>query len=199
MITYKEFIDRMIEKGYILQSDNPKTINESSDMIKTFCVKKGETGKIIELQCPDNSIISLCGTEHNGGCHNSYTCNIKCTDNNDKQPFQELHHTTKLDNRQHIIAEIVTTKILRQDPQLDNKKVMEWSKTAGPILKLIRSNNLREHVMWIGAYPKFNSEFNKTSFTLYGGQEMSFYVVNPDIDIYNINFEMMVDIFEKST
>jgi len=53
--------------------------------------------------------------------------------------------------------------------------------------------------MWAGAYPKFDSEFIKTSFTLYGGQKMKFYVNNPDIDIDEVKLNLTVDIFEKLT
>lgn len=197
MKTYKEFIDRMTEKGYTLILNSPITIDESNNIIKTFSTKKGTVGKILELQCPDNSVIALCGTEHNGGCHNSYTCDIECTDNDNKQPFQEMHYSTALTDTKHILAEIIATKILQQDPPLDNKKVKEWSETISPILKLIKSSNSREHVMWAGAYPKFSSEFIKTSFTLYGGQKMTFYVNNPDTDIEKVKFSMKVDIFEQ--
>ena len=195
MITYKEFTDRMIEKGYTLVPSNSVTIDESNNMIKTFPIKKDTIGKILELRCPDNSIISLCGVEHNGGCHNSYVCDIKCTNDHNKEPFQETHYSTELKSNQHVVAEIIVTKILRKDPPLDNKKVKEWSETISPILKLIRSNNNREHVMWAGAYPKFNIEFIKTSFTLYGDQKMIFYINNPDIDITKVMLEMKVDIF----
>lgn len=197
MITYKEFVDKMIEKGYTYKNNKPVTINESSNMIKTSLAKKGETCKILELQCPDNSIVALCGTEHNGGCHNSYICNIELNNNEGKKPFQKIHHSTALTSSKHVVAEIIVTKILQQDPPLDNNKVKEWSETIGPILKLIKSDNSREHVMWVGTYPKLDSEFIKSSFTLYGGQKMIFYVNNPDIDIDNIKLNISVDIFEK--
>ncbi len=199
MITYKEFIDKMVEKGYTRMNNRPIKINESNNMIKTFSIKKGEIGKILELQVPDNSIVALCGREHNGGCHDSYMCDIKCKNKEDKQPFQEKHNSTEITRTRHVVAEIIITKILQQDPPLDNKKVMEWSETARPILKLIKSNDSREHIMWAGAYPKFDSEFIKTSFTLYGGQKMIFYINNPDIDIDNIKFNIAVDVFEKLT
>jgi|SRR3990167_4796292 len=197
MIAYKEFIDKMIAKGYTYINGEPITIDESNNIIKTFSIKKEKIGKILELQVPDNSIMALCGIGHNGGCHNSYICNIKCTNNEDKQPFQEAHNSTEITRTKHVVAEIIVTKILQQDPPMDNKKVREWSETAGPILKLIGSSNHREHVMWAGAYPKFNSEFVKTSFTLYSGQKMMFYVNNPDIDIDNVKLNMSIDIFEK--
>lgn len=197
MKTYKEFIDRMIEKGYTYISNSPTTIDESNSIIKTFSTKKGTVGKILELQSPDNSIVALCGTEHNGGCYNSYTCNIELTNNDNKQPFQKLHRSTALTSAKHVVAEIIVTKILQQDPPLDNKKVKEWSKTISPILKLIGSNNNREHIMWMGAYPKFSTEFIKTSFTLYSGQKMIFYINNPDTDIDKVKFNIKVDIFEQ--
>lgn len=198
MITYKEFIDRMIEKGYTYKNGGPTEIRDTDNIIKTFQLKKGNIGKILELQIPNNSIMALCGTEHNGGCHNSYSFNIKCTNNEDKQPFQDMHSTTEITKTKHVVAEIIITKILQQDPPVNNKKVKEWSEIAVPILKLIKSENPREHVMWAGAYPRL-SEFLKGSFTLYEDQKMIFYVNNPDIDIKKIDFEMKVDIFEKQT
>lgn len=197
MITYKEFVEKMKEKGYTYKNNGPTEIDESSKMIKTFPIKKGEIGKIAELQIPDDSIMALCGTEHNGGCYNSYVCNIKCVDNNDKQPFQGTHNSTEITRTRHVVAEIIVTKVLQQDPPLDNKKVIKWSETAKPILKLIKSENPREHIMWAGAYPKFDSEFIRTSFTLYGGQKMTFYTNNPDVDIDNVKLHMTIDIFEK--
>lgn len=197
MIPYKEFVDRMIEKGYTYKNNGPITIGESDNMIKTFPTKKGTINRILELQVPDNSIVALCGTEHNGGCHNSYICNIKLSNNEDEQPFQKTHHSTALTIKKHVVAEIIATKILQQDRPLDNKKVNEWSDTISPILKLIKSDNPREHIMWMGAYPKFDSEFIKTSFTLYGGQKMIFYVNNPGVDIDKVEFNISLDIFEQ--
>lgn len=196
MITYKEFITKMIEKGYTYKNNYPINICDSN-IVKTFRIDKGQTGKIIEFSCPENQIISLCGTTHEGGCYNEYLCNIKCYDDNDNEPFQDIHYSTKLTKDKHVIAEIIVTKILRNDPPTQYKKVKEWSETISPILKLIRSDNIREHIMWIGAYPKFNSEFNNTSFTLYGNQKMTFYIHNPDTDITKIDFRFDVDIFER--
>ncbi len=203
MITYKEFIDKMIEKGYVYNDHNPIAIsndnnnsNNNNDIVSTFSVCKGKIGKIIEMTCPDNYVVALCGTEHEGGCRNDYVCNLKCCDNYDNEPFQGLHYSTELTKGKHVVAEIIVTKILRNDPPTQYKKVREWSETIAPILKLIGSNNNREHVMWIGTYNKFSDEFNKTSFTLYGGQKMTFYIHNPDIDITKIDFKFNVDIFE---
>jgi len=117
--------------------------------------------------------------------------------NENKQPFQKVHHSTALTSKKHVVAEIIVTKILQQDPPLDNKKVKEWSETIGPILKIIKSDNNREHIMWVGAYPKFDPDFIKSSFTLYGGQKMTFYANNPDVDIDKVKFELKADILEK--
>ena len=197
MITYKEFIEKMIEKGYTHKDNNPVNIANNNGMIKKFHINKGQTGKIIEFSCPENQIISLCGTTHEGGCHNEYMCNIKCYDNHDNEPFQKLHYSTGLTKDKHVLAEIIVTKILRNDPPIQYEKVREWSETIKPILKLIGSNNNREHVMWIGGYGVFSSEFNKTSFTLYSNQKMTFYIHNPDTDITKIDFKFNVDIFER--
>lgn len=198
MITYKEFIGKMIEKGYVHKNNVPIDIASNSDIIKTFNINKGQTGKIIEFSCPENQIISLCGTVHEGGCNNKYVCNIKCYDNSNNEPFQGTHYSTKLTKEKHVLAEIIATKILRNDPPIQYEKVREWSETISPILKLIGSDNNREHIMWIGAYNAFNSEFNKISFTLYGNQKMTFYTHNPDVDITKVDFRFDVDIFEKN-
>ncbi len=197
MITYKEFVTKMIEKGYDHKDNVPINIG-NSDIVKTFNIDKGQTDKIIEFSCPENQIISLCGTTHEGGCYNKYLCDIKCYDNNGNESFQGLHYSTELTKEKHVIAEIIVTKILRNDPLTQYKKVKEWSETISPILRLIKSGNIREHVMWIGAYNLFSPEFNKTSFTLYGNQKMTFYVHNPDVDITKIDFRFDVDIFERN-
>jgi hypothetical protein len=198
MITYKEFIEKMIEKGYTHKNGAPINIAKNNGMIKTFCVNKGQTGKIIEFFCPENQIMALCGTEHEGGCYNDYICDIKCYDNHNNEPFQETHYSTELTKDKHVLAEIIATKILRNDPPIQYTKVREWSETISPILRLIGSNNNREHIMWVGAYQKFNSEFNKSSFTLYGNQKMTFYVHHPSTDIARVDFRFDIDIFERN-
>ena len=199
MITYKEFINKMIEKGYHLRKDSPCVIDNKNDIINTYFVNKGDTSRIIELCCPDNQIISLCGTGHIGGCDNKYWCNIKCYNVDNNEPFQKMHHSTVLTETDHVVGEIIVTKILKKEAPKENKKIKEWSERIGPILKLIKSENNLEHVMFAGAYPIFSEEFVKSSFTLYGGQKMTFYINNPDVNITKVDFEIKVDIFEKLT
>lgn len=199
MITYKEFIDKMIEKGYIY-NQNPITISNNHDnkTVSTFSVNSGQIGKIIELKCPDSQIMALCGSAHTGGCNKQYLCDIKCYNDQNKEPFQGLHHSTELTKNYHVLAEIIVTKILRNDPPIQHKKVKEWSDTINSILKLIGSSNNREHVMWLGAYNLFSSEFSKSSFTLYGGQKMIFYINNPDIDITKVDLSLDIDILKSN-
>lgn len=199
MITYKEFKERMTEKGYCIMDNSPIIIDNKNDMVNTYFTNKGKICKIIELYCPENRIIALCGTTHNGGCNNEYSCRIKCYNTTNDEPFQKIHNSTVLSNTDHVVAEIIVTKILQKEPPKDNQKVKEWSERISPISKLIKSENGLEHIMWAGAYPIFSEEFIKTSFTLYGGQKMTFYINNPDIDIDKVEFEMKADIFEKLT
>jgi hypothetical protein len=199
MIKYEEFIKKMIEKGYTLKDNSPFIIDNKYSMIKTYSLHKGDVGKIIDLICPENQIISLCGKSHPGGCENDYSCTIRCYNNDGDEPFQEQHNSTALSETDHVLAEIIITKILQKEAPKDVKKVKDWSDKISPILKLIKSENNLEHIMLMCAYPIFSSEFIKTSFTLYGGQKMTFYINNPDIDIDNVNFEMKVDIFEQVT
>jgi hypothetical protein len=199
MITYKEFVNKMIEKGYKLKKESPITISNKDNMISTHSVKKGQIGKIVELRCPENQIIALCGTTHIGGCDNEYLCNVKCYNTDNDEPFEESHSSTALSEHEHVLAEVIITKILQKEAPKDNKKVKEWSEKIGPILKLIKSDNSLEHVMLTCAYSILSAEFTKSSFTLYGGQKMTFYINGPDIDIERIEFEMKADIFERLT
>lgn len=199
MIAYKEYIKRMEEKGYTYRNNNPITIDETNSMVKMFTVEKGSIGKVLELQCPNNSVISVCGKSHEGGCEKSYLCDIKCLGKDDKEPFKESHNTTELNRSNHVVAEIVLTKILYHEPPKEYKKVQEWSELISPILKMILSEDPCEHVMYVGTYGLFNTELLKTSFNLYENQKMTFYIVNPDIDIEKVKFELKADILERLT
>jgi len=187
----------MKEKGYIYKDDNPIMIDESNPMVKTFVAKKGLTDKILELTCPNGTIISACGKTHEGGCEKSYLCDIKCFDKNNKELFHGLHYSTKLGYGKHVLVEIIVTKTLYNEPDKSYKKVQEWSEFINPILKMIGSENPCEHVMWIGAYQLFNTEFLNTSFNIYENQKMTFYAVNPDTDVEKVEFKLNADILEK--
>lgn len=197
MITYKDYIKRMEDKGYIYKNNSPILIDESNPIIKTFTVKKGSIGKILELQCPNNSVISACGKTHEEGCEKLYFCDIKCFNDNNDEPFQDLHYSTQLQDK-HAVAEIITTKILKKEPDKNHTKVKEWSEFVNPILKMIGSDDPHEHVMWFGVYKLFRTDFLNTSFNLYENQKMILYITNPDIDITKVKFRMKIDIFEHN-
>ena len=198
MITYKDFIKRMEERGYYLKNKVPVPLHEDDFVAKTFIVEKGSTCKILEITCPDNSIIATCGKTHEGGCDRVYDCYIKCFDESGKEPFQGLHHSTKITNQYHILAELVVTKILTKDPDTTNIVMKEWLESTNPILRVVGIDNPREYTMWYGAYKFFSEKFLETSLNLYPGEKMVFYVTNPDIDIINVKFKLNVDILEKS-
>lgn len=198
MITYNDYIKRMEEKGYLYRSGNPIMINESDSMIKTFKVKKGSVGKILELQCPSNVVISLCGKTHEEGCDRHYSCDIKCFDNDDNEPFKDSHRSTPLRHDRHVVAEIIATKILYNEPPKGHKKIEEWQELISPILKMIKSEDPCQHVMLVGTYKFFNNDFVNTSFNLYENQKMTFYIVNPDTDIEKVKFNLKADIFERN-
>lgn len=197
MILYKEFIKLMEDKGYY--HNGTEMINESSSNIKTFILKKGSVGKILELKCPNNTIISACGTTHPGGCEKIYFCRINCTNEYNKEPFQDLHYATKLTDKQQIVAEIIVSKILQIEPNKIDANYKEWSMKCSPLLKLIGSENPCEHIMWVGAYNLFSKDFLKESFNVHGNENMIFYAVKPNIDITKIKFEMKADILEKKS
>lgn len=197
MITYKDFIRLIESRGYTI-SNYPVTIDKSSHIVKTFPVKKETIGKVLELTCPENTIFSACGNNHEGGCEREYSVDIKCFGDDNTEPFQSLHHSTPLTKDYHVVSEIITTKILQKEPDKDNPQIQEWAKYVNPMLKIIGSENSCEYPMWNGVYKLFSKDFLNNSFNLYSGEKIIFYLVNPDIDIVYTKFNMKVDIFSKS-
>ncbi len=196
MISYKDYIRLMEKRGYA-HNGCPTIIDESNPNIKTFSVQCLSIGKVLKLNCPDNMIMSICGDSHNGGCPYPYSINIQCLNDEDKEPFQDLHYSTKLTDNRHVAAELIITKILNKDPRDIDPNYKEWQVYGNPMLKLIGSTHPYEHVMWAGVYKIFSKEFLKQSFNLNPNEKMIFYVINPDVDIVKVKFNLKADILEK--
>ena len=192
MISYKEFIKRMEDRGY--NHKGITTIDISDSNIRIFPVKKKTVGKFLELRCPNNTIISICGKNH--GCNNSYYCKVKCFNTNDKEPFRDLHYSTPLTPTYHVVIEMIVTKIMQKPPDQNNPEIQEWAKYVNPMLKLIDSEDPCEYPIWSGAYKIFPDSFLDNSFNLYSNEKMVFYVINSDIDIVKTKFELKADILE---
>lgn len=194
MISYKDYIKLMESRGYA--HNGTSEIDESNSMIKTFPIKDRSIGKILEFQCPNNTIISACGEAHEDGCPNSYSINIQCFNEDKKEPFQDLHHSTRITDSYHVIAELIVTKLITKEPDKNNATMQEWLEKTNPILRAIGIENPCEYLMWHGVYKSFSKEFLNTSFNLYPNEKMIFYVVNPDIYITRIKFNLKADILE---
>lgn len=186
----------METRGYTLRADNPVDIHELSPGVYTFSVKKDDIGKFLEIDCLHNTIISACGKNHPGGYSDSYSINIRCMDNDDKEPFQEFHQCSILTKDRHIVSDIIVTKILQKEINQNDKNIQEWSKLANPILKIIGSKDPCEYPMWTGNYKLFHKEFLNDSFNLYANEKIIFYIIKPNIDIVKVKFNMKVDILE---
>lgn len=199
MISYKDFIKLMEERGYTYK--NQITIDESNSNVKIFPVKEQTIGKALELQCPNNIIISACGKDL--GCNNSYFCNIKFFNQDNKEAFQDLHYSIALTENYHVAMELVITKVMQKPPDQNNPDIQKYAHAVNPILKIINSDNPCEYPMWSGIYKLFsnnnidnNNTFLNHSFNLYAGEKMIFYAINPDIDITKVRFELKADILE---
>lgn len=184
----------MENRGYIHKGIS--TINETNPNITTFPVKIKSIGKILILECPNNQIISACGITHEGGCQKLYSIDIKCLNNENKQPFQNLHYPVIITNNYHIVAEIVVTKLLTKEADKGNATLQNWLENTNPILRAVAITNSFEYLMWNGVYKFFSKEFLNTSFNLYPNEKMIFYAINPDMDITKIKFELKADILE---
>lgn len=195
-ITYKDFIRRMKEKGYTA-SQFPVLIRSFCDYIKTFPVKKGTIGKILELACPDNTIISVCGKNQEDGSEREYSAELECWSDDDRRPFQNLRHLIEPTRNYHIITEIIVTKILQKESDNNDPKIHKLLDCINPILKIIGSNNTCEYPIWSGAYKFFSGDFLNNSFNLYSGEKMIFYAIDPDIDIDETILTMRVDILKQ--
>lgn len=195
MIPYKDFIEMMERRGYVLR-DHIK-INGHDLNIQTFSVKKRSIGKILELSCPSDTIISACGKTHPGEHNGTYSCEIRCFNEDGEEAFQDLHHSVPLTFNQHVIAELIVTKIMQKEPNKDDPNIQELSKYVNPILKIIGSNSPCEYPMWSGVYKLFSKDFLNNSFNLYSNEKIVFYAINPDIDITKVKFNIEVDILKN--
>lgn len=193
---YKDFIKLMEERGYTIRKNSPIEIHELSPGVRIFPIKKDSIDKFLEIECLHNTIISVCGKNHPGGCHNSYSCNVKCCNEENKEPFQEFHQCIDLTPNQRTVADIIITKILQKEIDKTDENIREWSKLVNPILKIIGSKNPYEYPMWTGNYKMLHKDFLNDSFNLYTGEKIIFYTVKPDVDITKVTLEMKVDMLE---
>lgn len=198
MILYKDFIKLMEERGYTYK--NQITIYESDSNIKIFPVKEQTIGKALEFQCHNNTIISACGKDLN----NSYFCNIKFFNQDNKEAFQDLHYSIALTKDYHVAMELVVTKIMQKSPDQNNPDIQKYAHLVNPILKIINSDNPCEYPIWSGVYKLFSDNninndhiFLNNSFNLYSEEKMVFYAIKPDIDITKVKFNLKADVFEK--
>ncbi len=196
MTPYKDFIDLMAKRGYTFNNNNPITIDESSPNIKIFSAKNGCVSKILELQCPKDTVISIRGKNNPGDWKEDYSINLKCSNNEDKEPFQKFHQCIILTAARHTIADIIVTKVLQNEINRNNLEIRQFTIYTDPILKFIGSDNPCEYPIWSGNYKTFNKEFLNDSFNLYSEEKIIFYTTKPDIDITKVKFEIKVDIFE---
>jgi hypothetical protein len=196
MITYKEFIEKMKEKGFVYENDSPILVN--GNMVNTFPLEKGMTGKIAELSCPKDTILSMCGQDM--GCNN-YKCLLKCCDSGGNEPFSKEHkayvlYTDKDNNSKGSIMDIVVTKVVKDEK---SKKISDAD--SYPMLKtvmnMIKSNNNLEYPILMGMYKKIPESLVKKSFNLYPNEKIIVYALEPDIDIVKTDFEIELDILNK--
>lgn len=197
MMSYKEFIEKMKEKGFIYRN-KPTLINDS--MIKTFSVEKGTIGKIAELICPKDTILSLCGEDM--GCNNNYTCSLKCYDNEENEPFSKQHKGYALyidkDNiAKGSIMDIIATKVVKDEKSKKISRADDYPMLA-KVMKMIKSNNSLEYPMLMGKYQKIPEYLVKNSFNLYPNEKINLYALEPDTDIIKTDFKIELDVFNKT-
>lgn len=196
MITYKEFIEKMKEKGFIYKDNSPTLVDGS--MIKTFPVKKGTIGKIAELSCPKNTILSLCGQDM--GC-NSYSCSLKCFDNDEKEPFSKQHkgyalYVDKDNTAKGSVMDIVVTKVVKDENSKKISRADDYSMLT-TVMQMIKSNNHLEYPMLMGTYQKIPEYIVKNSFNLYQNEKIILYALEPDTNIIKTDFMIALDVLVK--
>lgn len=207
MISYIDFIKRMEEKGFVYKSNLPTTLDENNHMVKTFTLEKGETGKILELTCPEHTVLSLCGDDLKtdsirSNPNSDYICTLKCFDNEGNEPFMKDHkgyilYVDPNDNRPKGSAiDIVITKVVKDEQAKNLAGVNNCLQLTESVMRLIKSNNPLEYPMIVGIYQKITEHLTMKSFNLYPTEKIIFYVLEPDINITKIKFEINMDIFE---
>lgn len=197
MLSYKDFIKLMESRGYILRDNSPINIHELSPGVYTYNVKKESIGKFLEIECLHNTIISVCGKNHPGGCDKSYSCSIKCFDEENKEPYQGFHQCAVMAPNKAIIADIIVTKVLQKEIDKNGEKIQEQLSLNSSILSFIGSKDPCEYPAWNGNYKSFHNEFLNDSINLYSREKMIFYAIKPDVDITRVELELKADIFDK--
>ncbi len=197
MAKYQEFIKKVEKYGYFRKNNVPVALCDSDHVFTKYIVKKDSKGKFLELVCPDNTIMTVCGKKM--GCDKEYEFKIKCHDDFLKEPFGNLFRSSLLVSEKTkefpgiiINYQIVVTKIGNEIYEIPSG----WEKMTKTTLKIIGSENPKEYPIWSGAY-KAMYGFCYNGLFLKGGQKLVFYAIEPDVDIINSELKMEVDMFEK--
>lgn len=171
---YSKYIENLEDHDWIREK---VTIYENLSKLAAINNLKANTeGTVIDLVCPPGRIISIMGKEN------------KLSDNNKIEivPFLEVRFTNTIgediDPNTHI--KILKKKILRKDIELYDVQYKDIS-----ILDYSDSVN------------KFKSYTNlfrfKDGIALKGEDHLKLYVINPDIDINNVKFNLGVDLWTQ--
>ncbi len=198
MSKYQEFIEKMEKDNFIRKCNDSIVLVDSDSIFTKYIVKKDTIGKFLELVCPDNTIMAVCGKHM--GCDNEYKFKIRCYDDDSKEPFSNPFKSSLLVSEKTrgfpgiiVNYQMVITKIGSEIYEIPS----EWEKMIKRTLNIVGSKDPKEYPLWSGAY-KAIYNFGNNGLFLRGGQKLVFYAVNPEIDIKNIELKMEVDMFEKN-
>jgi hypothetical protein len=194
---YREFIEKMEKNNYIRKNDGSTILDDSDPIFAKYIVKKDKKGKFLELVCPSDTIITICGRKMN--CDNRYEFKMKCYDNDLNEPFKNPFISSLLVSEKTeefpgimINYQLVITKIGNKTIEVPSG----WERMIETALKVIGSKKPNEYPLWSGAYEAIYN-FGDNGLYLESGQKLVFYAINPEFDIRNIELIMEADIFEK--
>lgn len=175
---YDDIIDYIEGDFTLVSSSGLYPISHlDTDIVITHPVNKNENGTVLEITCPDNSIIAICGfhqrdTDENfAKGPNLYTrphfFTLRCTDENDKE---------------------ISSMNIVSISKVNRKGVLErfYQEFYGDISPWIDGRLKKKHERYY---------FAET--IILQGKEKLIFQIKPNIDISNIELLMMADLFNR--
>ncbi|MDD3813287.1 MAG: hypothetical protein PHZ02_01465 [Desulfocapsaceae bacterium] len=165
-----DFVKEMLRHGWIFADNiSPHIITHDSSIIFRHIVTKQDIGNVLEITCPENKYISICGRNHFVRNYPPHIFSLRCSNKSDRD--------------------------ISPGTEIIIRKRKEWI-LNGTELFYENAGNLSPI---IGERVKlWNEEFPfPAGISISSGEILCFRVVNPNIDINKVELFMQADIWEK--
>lgn len=173
--TYGDYVKAMTDTGWgFADNESPHIITHSNtDMVSTHSTAMGNSRGILEITCPDDKEITICGRSHADINHPPHFFSLRCRSSSGENLALDTEFT------------IIKNSIKGAVPlfcQIGDSPVLysELSQTVGERFKEKGGRH---------RFPK--------GIILYPTETLIFRVINPNIDIVKTELSMQADIWEN--